>query len=41
MMLFDGLRLLLGFLDQALELAQIPALGLDFVHAHDVNLLDF
>ena len=37
----DGLRLLLGFLDQALELPQIPALALQFAHAHDVYLLDF
>lgn len=37
--ILDGLGFCLGFLDQGLELAQLPAFGFQFVHAHCVFLL--
>ena len=35
----DGLRFCLGFLDQVLELAQLPTLHFQFVDTHCVYLL--
>lgn len=37
----DGLGLLLGFLDQGLQLAQLPDLAFEFVIAHGMYLLLF